>query len=214
MSSLVFFLMIRRPPRSTLDRSSAASDVYKRQPLVSRPPDIGGLGFGMKWMMGWMHDTLKYFQREFIYRRFHQNDITFSIMYAFSENFMLPLSHDEVVHGKASLIGKMAGDEWQKFSNLRTLYGYMFTHPGTKLLFMGSEIGPYDEWNFTQPLPWELLQFDSHSGLQQCVRAVSYTHLRAHETVLDLVCRLLLDKKNTSLRTYKPTTHHSYQHTN
>ncbi|MBK9041654.1 MAG: 1,4-alpha-glucan branching protein GlgB [Saprospiraceae bacterium] len=150
-------------------------------PLVSRPPDIGGLGFGMKWMMGWMHDTLKYFQREFIYRRFHQNDITFSIMYAFSENFMLPLSHDEVVHGKASLIGKMAGDEWQKFSNLRTLYGYMFTHPGTKLLFMGSEIGPYDEWNFTQPLPWELLQFDSHSGLQQCVRDLNnlYTSLPA-----------------------------------
>lgn len=150
-------------------------------PLVSRPPDIGGLGFGMKWMMGWMHDTLKYFQRDFIYRRFHQNDITFSIMYAFSENFMLPLSHDEVVHGKASLIGKMAGDEWQKFANLRTLYGYMFTHPGTKLLFMGSEIGPYDEWNFTQPLPWHLLQYPSHAGLQKTVRDLNrlYTSLPA-----------------------------------
>ncbi|MFZ1703883.1 MAG: 1,4-alpha-glucan branching protein GlgB [Saprospiraceae bacterium] len=150
-------------------------------PLVSRPPDIGGLGFGMKWMMGWMHDTLKYFQKEFIYRRFHQNDITFSIMYAFSENFMLPLSHDEVVHGKASLIGKMDGDEWQKFSNLRALYGYMFTHPGTKLLFMGSEIGPYNEWNFTQPLPWDLLQYESHSGLQRCVKDLNklYTTLPA-----------------------------------
>lgn len=151
-------------------------------PLVSRPPDIGGLGFGMKWMMGWMHDTLKYFEREFIYRRFHQNDITFSIMYAFSENFMLPLSHDEVVHGKSSLIGKMAGDEWQKFANLRTLYGYMFTHPGTKLLFMGSEIGPYDEWNFTQPLPWHLLQFDPHAGLQQCVKDLN--HLYAEHKAL------------------------------
>jgi 1,4-alpha-glucan branching enzyme len=145
-------------------------------PLVSRPPDIGGLGFGMKWMMGWMHDTLKYFQKEFIYRRFHQNDITFSIMYAFSENFMLPLSHDEVVHGKASLIGKMAGDEWQKFANLRALYGYMFSHPGTKLLFMGSEIGPYDEWNFTKALPWDLLQFEAHKGLQSTVRDLNHLY--------------------------------------
>jgi len=139
-------------------------------PLVTRPPELNGLGFGMKWMMGWMHDTLDYFKREFIYRRFHQNDITFSIMYAFSENFMLALSHDEVVHGKASLLGKMAGDEWQKFANLRTLYGYMFTHPGTKLLFMGSEIAPYTEWNFESFLPWELLQYPSHLGIQQLIK--------------------------------------------
>jgi 1,4-alpha-glucan branching enzyme len=139
-------------------------------PMVSRPVHQGGLGFGMKWMMGWMHDTLNYFKREFIYRQFHQNDITFSIMYAFSENFMLAISHDEVVHGKASIIGKMSGDEWQKFANARTMFGYMYTHPGTKLLFMGSDFGPYTEWNFTWELEWELLQYDAHKGLQAAVR--------------------------------------------
>jgi len=139
-------------------------------PLVSRPVSMGGLGFGMKWMMGWMHDTLNYFKKEFIYRRFHQNDITFSIMYAFSENFMLALSHDEVVHGKASLIGKMSGDEWQKFANLRTMLTYMFTHPGTKLLFMGADLGPYNEWNFKSQLPWELLQYESHRGINTLVK--------------------------------------------
>jgi len=142
-------------------------------PMVSRPVFQGGLGFGMKWMMGWMHDTLDYFKREFIYRKFHQNDITFSIMYAFSENFMLAFSHDEVVHGKSSLIGKMAGDEWQKFANLRTLYGYMFTHPGTKLLFMGNDLGPYNEWNFTWQLEWDLLQHPPHKGLNDTVRALN-----------------------------------------
>ena len=142
-------------------------------PMVSRPVYQGGLGFGMKWMMGWMHDSLNYFKREFIYRKFHQNDITFSIMYAFSENFMLALSHDEVVHGKSSLIGKMSGDEWQKFANLRTLYGYMFTHPGTKLLFMGNDIGPYTEWNFKAEVPWELLQYEPHRGINTTVKALN-----------------------------------------
>ncbi len=145
-------------------------------PMVSRPVFQNGLGFGMKWMMGWMHDTLDYFKREFIYRKFHQNDITFSIMYAFSENFMLALSHDEVVHGKSSLIGKMSGDEWQKFANLRTLYGYMFTHPGTKLLFMGNDLGSYKEWNFTWQLEWELLQFPPHKGLNNTVRALNHLY--------------------------------------
>jgi 1,4-alpha-glucan branching enzyme len=142
-------------------------------PMVSRPVFQGGLGFGMKWMMGWMHDTLDYFKREFVYRKFHQNDITFSIMYAFSENFMLALSHDEVVHGKASMIGKMCGDEWQKFANLRTMYSYMFTHPGTKLLFMGNDMAPYTEWNFTWQLDWDLLQYPSHKGLNETVKALN-----------------------------------------
>jgi 1,4-alpha-glucan branching enzyme len=139
-------------------------------PMVSRPVFQGGLGFGMKWMMGWMHDTIDYFKREFIYRKFHQNDITFSIVYAFSENFMLALSHDEVVHGKASMIGKMSGDEWQKFANLRAFYAYMFSHPGTKLLFMGNDMAPYTEWNFKGQLEWNLLEFPSHKGLNNTVK--------------------------------------------
>ncbi|MES2747676.1 MAG: 1,4-alpha-glucan branching protein GlgB [Bacteroidota bacterium] len=138
-------------------------------PMVSRPTYSGGLGFGMKWMMGWMHDTLQYFQRESIYRKYHQNDLTFSMTYMYSENFMLPLSHDEVVHGKASILGKMNGDEWQRFANLRLLYGYMFTHPGAKLLFMGSEFGQSREWNFEGSLDWDLLQYDFHNGVKQCI---------------------------------------------
>lgn len=133
---------------------------------VSAPVYNGGLGFGQKWMMGWMHDTLNYFSRSPIYRSFHQNDFTFSAVYAFSENFMLPLSHDEVVHGKASLIGKMPGDEWQRFANLRTMYGYMMTHPGTKLMFMGGEFAQTTEWNFKSGLEWWLLQYEYHKGIQ------------------------------------------------
>ena len=138
-------------------------------PMVSRPTYLGGLGFGMKWMMGWMHDTLEYFQKEAIYRKHHQNDITFSMTYTFTENFMLPLSHDEVVYGKKSIQGKMTGDEWQKFANLRLLYGYMFTHPGSKLLFMGSEFGQTAEWNFEQSLDWHLLQYDYHNGIKTLI---------------------------------------------
>ncbi|WP_316632518.1 1,4-alpha-glucan branching protein GlgB [uncultured Flavobacterium sp.] len=138
-------------------------------PMVSRPTFTGGLGFGMKWMMGWMHDTLKYFEKETVYRKYHQNDLTFSMTYAFTENFMLPFSHDEVVYGKKSIANKMPGDEWQKFANLRLLYGYMFTHPGTKLLFMGSEFGQSDEWNFEKSLDWHLLQYDYHSGIKQVI---------------------------------------------
>ncbi|WP_343617554.1 1,4-alpha-glucan branching protein GlgB [Flavobacterium sp.] len=137
--------------------------------MVSRPTSIGGLGFGMKWMMGWMHDTLKYFQKETVYRKYHQNDLTFSMTYAFTENFMLPFSHDEVVYGKKSLIYKMPGDEWQRFANLRLLYGYMFTHPGTKLLFMGAEFGQTNEWNFHNSLDWHLLEYDYHSGIKRLI---------------------------------------------
>ncbi|WP_273567554.1 1,4-alpha-glucan branching protein GlgB [Maribacter halichondriae] len=137
---------------------------------VTRPVYLGGLGFGMKWMMGWMHDTLEYFKKEPIYRRHHQNDITFSMTYAFTENFMLPFSHDEVVYGKQSLIYRMPGDEWQRFANLRLLFGYMFTHPGTKIMFQGAEFGQTSEWNFDQSLDWHLIQFELHQGIQNVVK--------------------------------------------
>lgn len=138
-------------------------------PMVSRPTFLGGLGFGMKWMMGWMHDTLQYLSKESVYRKYHQNDITFSMTYAFTENFMLPLSHDEVVYGKHSIQGRMPGDEWQRFANLRLLYGYMFTHPGAKLLFMGGEFGQTSEWNFESSLDWHLLQYGFHDGIKKCI---------------------------------------------
>lgn len=135
-------------------------------PMVSKPTDMGGLGFGMKWMMGWMHDTLQYFSKDPVHRKHHQNDITFSLTYAFTENFMLPLSHDEVVHGKNSILSRMPGDEWQRFSNLRLLYGYMFTHPGANLIFMGGEFGQYSEWDFENSLDWNLLDFYPHKNTQ------------------------------------------------
>lgn len=137
---------------------------------VSKPVNLGGLGFGMKWMMGWMHDTLEYFKKEPIYRKHHQNDITFSSTYAFTENFMLPFSHDEVVYGKQSLLYRMPGDEWQQFANLRLLFGYMYTHPGANLIFMGGEFGQSSEWNFQKSLDWHLTQYDFHSGVQQLVK--------------------------------------------
>jgi 1,4-alpha-glucan branching enzyme len=139
-------------------------------PGVSRPTFQNGLGFGMKWMMGWMHDTLDYFKMDPIYRRHYQNKFSFSMMYYYDENFLLPLSHDEVVHGKSPMIFKMPGDNWQKFANLRTLYTYMFTHPGGKLLFMGSEFGDTNEWNYKSELQWDLLKYDSHRMLKDCVR--------------------------------------------
>ena len=142
-------------------------------PMVSRPTYIGGLGFGMKWMMGWMHDTLEYFKKEPIYRRHHQNDLTFSMTYAFTENFMLPLSHDEVVYGKHSILGRMPGDEWQRFANLRLLYSFMFTHPGAKLLFMGGEFGQSGEWAFEQSLDWHLLEYSYHSGIKNLITALN-----------------------------------------
>jgi 1,4-alpha-glucan branching enzyme len=140
---------------------------------VSKPVFLGGLGFGMKWMMGWMHDTLQYFTKEPIYRKHHQNDITFSLTYAFTENFMLPLSHDEVVYGKHSILGRMPGDEWQRFANLRVLYSYMFTHPGTKLLFQGCEFGQSEEWDFQKSLDWHLLEYESHKGMKEFIKALN-----------------------------------------
>jgi len=138
-------------------------------PSVSRPVYAGGLGFSMKWNMGWMHDTLDFMQHDPIHRRYHHNELTFSLWYAFSENFVLPLSHDEVVHGKRSIISRMPGDRWQMFANARLLYGWMWTHPGKKLLFMGAEIGQWREWSHDRQLDWELEQYDDHAGLQRWV---------------------------------------------
>lgn len=142
-------------------------------PMVSKPTYIGGLGFGMKWMMGWMHDTLEYFSKDPVHRRHHQNTITFSSNYAFTENFMLPLSHDEVVYGKGSILNKMPGDEWNKFANIRTLYSYMFAHPGTKLLFMGSEFGQPSEWNHDGSLEWHLTNNGLHRKVQETLKELN-----------------------------------------
>ncbi len=136
---------------------------------VSHPTFTGGLGFSIKWNMGWMNDTLRYMREDPIHRRFHHDELTFSLIYAFTENFALPLSHDEVVHGKGALLDQMAGDLWQKFANLRLLYSYMWTHPGKKLLFMGSDFGQWNEWNHESDLQWDLLQWDTHQGIQKLV---------------------------------------------
>jgi 1,4-alpha-glucan branching enzyme len=145
-------------------------------PMVSRPTYLGGLGFGYKWNMGWMHDTLSYMKLDPIHRKYHQNQLTFSIWYAFTENFMLPLSHDEVVHGKGSLIGKMSGDEWQQFASLRLMFGYMWTHPGKKLLFMGGEFGQKREWAHDESLEWHVLQYPLHAGVKQWVRDINQVY--------------------------------------
>jgi 1,4-alpha-glucan branching enzyme len=143
-------------------------------PMVSRPAYVGGLGFGMKWNMGWMHDTLDYFSNNPVFRKYHHNQLTFSIWYAFTENFVLPLSHDEVVYGKGSLFGKMSGDEWQKYANLRLLFGYMYGHPGKKLIFMGGEIAQWKEWNHDESLEWHILQYPFHNGVQRWVKNLNH----------------------------------------
>jgi 1,4-alpha-glucan branching enzyme len=148
----------------------SAAEESTAWPGVSRPTYLGGLGFGFKWNMGWMHDTLSYFQNEPIHRRWHHHELTFSLIYAFTENFVLPLSHDEVVHGKGSMLSKMPGDRWQKFANLRALYAYMWAHPGKKLLFMGSEFAQNDEWSHERSLDWHLLEYGEHAGVQSLVR--------------------------------------------
>jgi 1,4-alpha-glucan branching enzyme len=154
----------------------SAAEESTAWPGVSRPTYLGGLGFGFKWNMGWMHDTLGYFQQDSIYRRFHHHELTFSLMYAFSENFILPLSHDEVVHGKGSLVNKMPGDRWQQLANLRTLYAYMWAHPGKKLLFMGGEFAQESEWSHERSLDWHLLENPQHAGIQRLVRDLNHLY--------------------------------------
>jgi 1,4-alpha-glucan branching enzyme len=156
-------------------------------PAVSRPTYVGGLGFGLKWDMGWMHDTLKYMSHDPIHRKFHHDELTFRMLYAFHENFVLPLSHDEVVHGKGSLIGKMPGDLWQKFANMRLLYAYMFAQPAKKLLFMGGEFGQWAEWSHEQSLEWHLLQYDSHRQLQRWVADLNRVY-RGEKALHELDC--------------------------
>jgi 1,4-alpha-glucan branching enzyme len=156
-------------------------------PAVSRPTYVGGLGFGYKWDMGWMHDTLRYMDEDPVHRKYHHGLLCFRSVYAFSENYMLPLSHDEVVHGKGSLIGKMPGDEWQKFANLRLLLGYMFVQPGKKLLFMGGEFGQWGEWNHDTSIDWHLLQQPRHAGLARWVRDLN-TFYRGQPPLHELDC--------------------------
>jgi 1,4-alpha-glucan branching enzyme len=162
----------REPGAMTIAEESTA------WPGVSRPVYLDGLGFTMKWNMGWMHDMLDYFGLDPIFRRYHQQNITFSMLYAFTENFVLPVSHDEVVHGKRSLLSKMPGDEWQRFANARAFLAYMFGHPGKKLLFMGCDIGQTEEWNHDAGLPWYLLQFPVHSRLQTMVKELNWLYRR------------------------------------
>ena len=145
-------------------------------PQVTRPVDGGGLGFSMKWNMGWMHDTLQYMSHEPVHRKYHHHQLTFGLLYAFNENFVLPFSHDEVVHGKGSMLDNMPGDSWQRFANLRLLFTYMFTYPGKKLLFMGSEFGQYSEWNYDAALPWHLLEDARHAGLRQLLKDLNYLY--------------------------------------
>jgi 1,4-alpha-glucan branching enzyme len=156
-------------------------------PMVSRPTYVGGLGFGLKWDMGWMHDTLKYMVKDPVHRRFHQNDLTFRMLYAFHENFVLPLSHDEVVYGKGSLLEKMAGDDWQKFANLRALYGYMYAQPAKKLLFMGGEFAQRREWAHDGSLDWDLLDYPSHVGVQRWVRDLNHLY-RSEPALYEFDC--------------------------
>ena len=199
---------------------------------VSKPVYTGGLGFNQKWMMGWMHDTLSYMKRDPMYRKWHQGEITFSLVYAFTENFMLPLSHDEVVYGKGSLLTRMPGDEWQKFANLRLLYGYMFTHPGTRLLFMGGEIAQGGEWNFMGSLDWWLLDSPMHKGVQTLIKDLNqlnkdypsiYRHAFSHEgfewiafddtqnSVISYVRKGdAQDKPLIVVCNFTPLTHHNY----
>jgi 1,4-alpha-glucan branching enzyme len=156
-------------------------------PMVSRPVHLGGLGFGLKWDMGWMNDTLRYMEHDPVHRGFHHHDLTFRAIYAFTENFMLPLSHDEVVHGKSSLLAKMPGDDWQKFANLRLLLGYMYLQPGKKLLFMGGEFGQWSEWNHDVSLDWHVLEHAPHQGLKRWVRDLNTTY-RAQAALHELDC--------------------------
>ncbi|HLH97083.1 MAG TPA: 1,4-alpha-glucan branching protein GlgB [Xanthobacteraceae bacterium] len=188
LDAIAFLRRFNTEVFSSFPHATTAAEESTAWPMVSRPVDWGGLGFGYKWNMGWMHDTLDYVSRDPIYRKHHHGQILFGLHYAFSENFILPLSHDEVVHGKRSILGRMPGDEWQRFANLRAYYGFMFGHPGKKLLFMGNEFAQPNEWSHDQSLDWHLLEQPRHSGVQALVRDLNrlYRELPAlHELDCD-----------------------------
>ena len=170
LAAIAFLKRMNELVFGTGSGATTAAEESTAWPMVSRPTYLGGLGFGFKWNMGWMHDTLRYMAQDPIHRKYHHNDLTFGLLYAFQENFVLPLSHDEVVHGKGSLVGKMPGDRWQRFANLRAYYGFMWTHPGKKLLFMGGEFAQQHEWNHDTSLDWHLLGDPLHRGVQRAVR--------------------------------------------
>ncbi|HHL40384.1 MAG TPA: 1,4-alpha-glucan branching protein GlgB [Deltaproteobacteria bacterium] len=176
LEAIHFLRTLNEQVYSEFPHVQTAAEESTDWPMVSRPTYLGGLGFGMKWNMGWMHDTLDYFSTDPLYRKYRHDRLTFSIWYAFTENFILPLSHDEVVHGKGSLVGKMPGDEWQRFANLRLLYGYMYGHPGKKLLFMGDEFGQVREWQHTESLEWHVLRWKVHSGVKDWVRDLNHLY--------------------------------------
>ncbi|MCL2716879.1 MAG: 1,4-alpha-glucan branching protein GlgB [Alphaproteobacteria bacterium] len=178
LEAVAFLRRFNREVFGTFPHATTAAEESTAWPQVSRPTEYGGLGFGYKWNMGWMHDTLRYISKDPIHRRWHHGDILFGLHYAFSENFILPLSHDEVVHGKRSILGRMPGDDWQRFANLRAYYSFMFAHPGKKLLFMGSEFGQSDEWNHDHSLDWHLLQYKSHAGIHALVRDLNHLYRR------------------------------------
>jgi 1,4-alpha-glucan branching enzyme len=188
LEAIAFLRRLNSEVFSRFPQATTAAEESTAWPLVSRPVDWGGLGFGYKWNMGWMHDTLDYVTKDSIYRKYHHGQITFGLHYAFSENFILPLSHDEVVHGKRSILGRMPGDDWQRFANLRAYYGFMFAHPGKKLMFMGNEFGQENEWRHDHSLDWHLLNRTRHAGIRSLVRDLNrlYQELPAlHELDCD-----------------------------
>jgi 1,4-alpha-glucan branching enzyme len=170
LDAIEFLRRVNREVFRQYPNATTAAEESTAWPMVSRPIEWGGLGFGYKWNMGWMHDTLQYISRDPVHRKYHHGEILFGLHYAFSENFILPISHDEVVHGKRSLIGRMPGDDWQRFANMRAYLAFMYGHPGKKLLFMGSEFAQESEWNHDKSLDWHLLERESHSGIQRLVR--------------------------------------------
>ncbi len=182
LAAIEFLRQLNEAAYTTAPGVQTTAEESTDWPMVSRPGYLGGLGFGMKWNMGWMHDTLSYFSKDPIYRKYHHGQLSFSIWYAFNENYVLPLSHDEVVHGKKSLLGKMPGDEWQKFAGLRLLYGYMWAHPGKKLLFQGGDVAQWAEWNHDGQVEWGLLEYPGHEGVQRWLRDLN--HLYRNEPAL------------------------------
>jgi 1,4-alpha-glucan branching enzyme len=189
LEAIEFLRRFNREVFGQFPHATTVAEESTAWPQVSRPTEFGGLGFGYKWNMGWMHDTLNYIAKDPVYRKHHHDQILFGLHYAFSENFILPLSHDEVVHGKRSILGRMPGDDWQRFANLRAYYAFMFGHPGKKLMFMGSEFGQEREWNHDHALDWYLLDQARHRGIQNLVRDLNalYRTLPAlHELDCDL----------------------------